>query len=404
MRKILLATTALISLAASGNVYAAASAPLTVNVGGTTDFVAGTFSSQNHAIPGSSNTRDFESLYNLNFDVDGKTGNGIEYGGNLLLSNAPDASNAFEGASNGVNVDSAYVHMSGAFGKIQLGDSHGATDLVVSGAPTVGEGQVTGRYIDFLDTQTFAKNFALGIDGTDHSTNVTYFTPKVGNEDNKVQVGVSYVPEMYNYGGNVVKYNSGGDAVANLNSNSPYRDVVKGAVEYTGNIDPVALKASAHVITGNSDQTGGNNFFTGYAPANNVQNFTAFGAGAQGALDGFTLGLSYLNEGRYDTVVGQGKTQDQFTAGLKYEFSKFGLGVSYLGGKGYANTLSNAGTGVASTTNYVKDFSSYGAGGTYTWAPGLTSNLDGVYFNQETDAPGIDNKGYVLLVSQKLAF
>ena len=231
MRKVLLATAAFIGLAAAGNVYAAASTPLTVNVGGTTDFVAGTFSSQNHAIPGSSNTRDFESLYNLNFDVDGKTGNGIEYGGNLLLSNAPDASNAFEGASNGVNVDSAYVHMAGAFGKIQLGDSHGATDLVVSGAPTVGEGQVTGRYTDFLDTQTFAKTFALGVDGTDHSTNVTYFTPKVGDEDNKIQVGVSYVPEMYNYGGNVVKYNSGGDAVSNLSTNSPYRDVVKGAVE-----------------------------------------------------------------------------------------------------------------------------------------------------------------------------
>jgi hypothetical protein len=53
--------------------------------------------------------------------------------------------------------------------------------------------------------------------------------------------------------------------------------------------------------------------------------------------------------------------------------------------------------------NYVKDFDSYGLGGTYTWAPGLTTNLDGVMFDQEMET-GVKNDGYVLLVSQKLAF
>jgi hypothetical protein len=348
-------------------------------------------------------------LYDLNFSVLGKSGNGVQYGGNLSLGDGPDISNLFSGNTDVPYFNTGYVWMSGAFGKIQLGDSHGATDLVV-GAPTVGEGQVTGRYIDFLDTLTFAKNFVTGVDGYDHSTNITYFTPKVGNDNNKVQLGVSYVPEFYNFGGSVTGYNSGANSAGLYgNTYSPYHDVVKGAVAYTGNIAPVAVSASAHVITGNSSYatpaTGISDSWLLNAPRGvDARNFTAWGLGAQGALDGFTLGGSYTDEGHYNTVVGQNKSQDEFTAGLKYEFNKVGVGVSYLGAKGYSNMLATTGNAASNNAaNYIKDFTSYGAGGSYTWAPGLTSNLDGVYFDQKSDV-GLENEGYVLLVSQKLAF
>jgi hypothetical protein len=307
-------------------------------------------------------------------------------------------------------MDAAYVWMSGAFGKVQLGDSHGATDLDV-GLPTVGEGQVVGRYTDFLSTSEFAKTFSFGVDGTDHSTNITYYTPKVGNANNKVQLGVSYVPQFYDYGSTTVAFNSGGTAgapLAGANNLSPYHDVVKGALAYTGNIAPVAVGASAHIITGSSDHAGTDSGWMNTAPAGfSTQSFTAWGLGAQGALNGFTLGATYDDNGNYDAVIGQNKDQDQYGAALKYEFSKVGVGVSYLGGRGYDNMLTGAAANTATTnvagTNYIKDFNSIGAGGSYTWAPGLTSNVDGVYFDQKSDAD-IENQGYVLLVSQKLAF
>ena len=396
MRKILLATTALVGFAVAGAAQAATS-PLNVTVGGSTDFVAGTF----HESKASNPTADrastsFETIYELNFGVNGKA-SGFDYGANLSLNNNPDVINGFAGNDNGIAVTNANIFLSGKFGKVQLGDSHGATDLALT-APVVGEGQVYGRYIDFLDTATHAKSFVAGVDGTDHSTNITYFTPKVGNEAHKVQAAVSYVPNFYNFGSNTVQYNDGN--TVGYNAMSPYKDVVKGALAYTGAFKPVTLGASAQIITGSSDASNAAQYTWTQSASGKVREFTAWGLGAQAAMDGFTLGANYLDMGHYNTAGAQNKDQDQYGLALKYEFNKIGVGVSYLGGEGYDNTLGAANAG---TTNYVKAFNSYGVGGTYTWASGLTTNVDGVMFDQKTDA-GVKNDGYVLLVSQKLAF
>ena len=409
MRKLLLATTAILGFAVAGAAQAATTpttSPITVNVGGTVDVLAGLYHESARTTTAQRANHDFETLYGLNFDVNGKAGNGLEYGGKLTLDNNPDITNAFAGNGNSVQVDQAYIFLSGAFGKVQLGDSHGATDLALL-APVVGEGQVYGRYIDFLDTTKFAKNFVAGVDVTDHSTNVTYYTPKVGNDMHKVQAAFSYVPNFYNNGASVTTTQNSTAS----NARSPYKDVVKGALAYTGTFHPVTVGASAQIISGSSGvKTTGTAGTSGptwilNAPAGNVQDFTAWGLGAQAAAEGFTLGGSYLDQGHYNTVATQTKSQHVESAALKYEFNKVAVGVSYLGGEGYSNLLDApaAGTAAGKSYNYVKDFSSYGVGGAYTWAPGLTSNLDGVSFQQKTDA-GTKNDGYVLLVSQKLAF
>jgi len=406
MRKILLATTALVGFVAAGAAQAATS-PLNVTVGGSTDFVAGAYHESAKAFTPATDLsgHDFETIYDLNFGVTGKANNGIEYGGNLSLNNDPDIANGFHGDTYNVNVNQANIFMSGAFGKVQLGDSRGATDLAVT-APTVGEGQVEGRYIDFLDTQEFAKNLVLGVDSTDHSTNITYYTPKVGNDMNKVQLGVSYVPNFYNYGSSVTQVNNS-VAAGTGNALSPYKDVVKGAVAYTGTFNPVTLGLSADIITGSSNTTSLGQAWIVNGPAGKVRDFTAFDVGGKAALDGFTFGATYTDQGHYDTVGAQNNEQHQYAAGLKYEFSKVAVGVSYLGGEGYSDLLvTPAGQSVATTSSnysYVHNFNSYGAGGTYSWAPGLTTNLDGVLYSQEVDSAK-ENDGYVLLVSQKLAF
>ena len=402
MRKILLATTALVGFAVAGAAQAATS-PLNVTIGGSVDALAGQFheskASAQAAVPGSvRNSHDFETIYALNFGVTGKAGNGLEYGGNLTLDNAPDIADSFTGSGNTIAVTTADIFLSGAFGKVQLGDSHGATDLALT-APVVGEGQVYGRYIDFLNTATFAKNLVVGVDSTDHSTNITYFTPKVGNDTNKVQAAVSFVPQFYNYGSNVTQVQNVVTTTGASNSLSPYKDVIKGAVAYTGSFKPVTVGASVQAITGSSDSlSAGQSWIAQAAHGHKVRDFTSVGAAVQASAEGFTLGGSYTDLGHYNTIATQTKDQDQYSAALKYEFSKVAVGVSYLGGEGYSNTLMGAGG-----TSYVKDFNSYGVGGAYTWAPGLTTNLDGVLFDQKTEG-NVKNDGYVLLVSQKLAF
>jgi hypothetical protein len=268
--------------------------------------------------------------------------------------------------------------------------------------------------------------YASGIDNTEHSTKITYYTPKVGNDMNKVQAGVSYAPNMYDYGSNNVKFNNVTTSTTGLTNNSlsvsPYQDVVKGAVEYTGNFHPVNVAASAQILNGESSHVAMSSTTLGGAASGGgltdqaangllgqkAQDFTAFGVGAQVGFAGFTVGGSYNDMGRYDTVHGQNKSQQNFTLGGKYEFDKVAVAANWLNGEGYDNLLTHAAgdyyAGSRTNTNYVSNFNAYGAGASYTWFPGMSSNVDGVLFNQAVDGQRDHNDGYVLLVSQKLAF
>jgi len=423
MRKLLLATTALFgSVAFIGAAHAspAPTSPITLNVGGYVDFVAGFY----HEAEGTDQpagtaltprtSRDFEDEFKLNFDAMGKASNGMQYGANVSLWNGPEASNLWRGGANTVDISSAYVWMSGAFGKLLLGDAHGASDLFVY-APTVGEGQIDGRYMDFVSPLSLARFYASGIDNTEHSTNVTYYTPKVGNDDNKVQLGITYEPNMYDYGSNVVKFDVPNTTLGNSRSTSPYQDVIKGALEYTGNFHPVNLAASAQIITGSSSAGSLSGTTLGaFAPTasgavgGQAMDFTAFGLGTQVGFGGFTVGGSWNDMGHYMAAHGQNKAQTDWTLGGKYEFDKVAVGVSYLNGEGYDNLLNGSDGATAASTvnqvNYVSNFSAYGVGAAYTWFPGLTSNADAVLFNQDVRDERDHNDGYVFLISQKMTF
>jgi outer membrane protein OmpU len=404
MRKILLATTALVGVAFAGAAHAAATSPISLNVGGYTDFVAGFYHESSGVLGDKQADHAFETEYKINFDAVGKGTNGIEYGANISLWNGEEATTAWSAGANGVTLNSAYVWLSGAFGKALFGDEHGASDLFVY-APTVGEGQIDGRYLDFVSATTLHRAYASGIDNTEHSTKITYYTPKVGNDMNKVQLGVSYTPNMYNYG-------QGGQLLNSNLSTSPYQDVIEAALAYHGNFHPVNVVVSAQIINGDSSDTpvssttlgGAANTVTSTPLGVKAMDFTSWGLGAQVNYSGFTIGGSYVDEGSYMATQGQDKGQDVFTLGGKYEFDKVGVGVSWLNGEGYDNLIAGGTSTVADTANYVSRFNALGAGATYTWFPGLSSNIDGVMFSQKVTDQSDHNDGYVLLLSQRLAF
>ncbi|MDP9127348.1 MAG: porin [Pseudomonadota bacterium] len=422
MRKILLATTALVGVAfGTAGVAHAAASPITVNVGGYVDAVAG-FEHESVPSTGAGSfsgtglkvvSHDFETEFKLNIDAIGKASNGVQYGANIGLWNGPEVGNLWTGGGSTVELNSAYVWLSGAFGKVLFGDEHGASDLFVY-APTIGEGQVDGRYQDFVSPFLVARFQPSGIDNTEHSTKITYYTPKVGNDSNKVQLGFSYAPQMYNYGQTIVK-SSSNTALANGVS-SPYQDLLKGAIQYTGNFRPVSLTASAQIINGSSQHTTGNPGLFSSAPpgtdGGKFQPFTAWGFGTQVGFMGFTVGGSYVDEGSYGTVHGQNHDQHVLTLGGKYEIDKVSVGATWLNGKGYDNLLSNgsgSGSSIAlaqplQNVNYVDQFNAYSIGATYTWFPGLTSAVDGTVFQQSVRDETGHNDGYVLLLSQKLTF
>ena len=165
MRKILLATTALVGIAAFAPTAQAQTkdSPLNVNIGGYVDFRAGVFTETNDVLgstyansigngaDGERRNHDFQTEFKLNVDIDGKAMRGIEYGGRVSLWNGALAT--YTGLARGdssVKTADAYVYLSGAYGKVVLGDHNGASDLIVY-APTVGLGQVDGQYTNFTD-------------------------------------------------------------------------------------------------------------------------------------------------------------------------------------------------------------------------------------------------------------
>ncbi|MDD5586825.1 MAG: porin [Alphaproteobacteria bacterium] len=424
MRKLLLATSALVAL--TGTAMAAES-PITVNVGGYVDFRAAMFHESTDAEnlgTGAIDRRDhdFETEYRLNISAEGKAANGIEYGAlvslwngatyndNAANSNVLGGTNSFSGGGNSVRADQAYVWMSGAWGKTIFGDDHGASDLFVY-APTVGEGQIDGTYTDFTDPTTLMRFQPSFIDNTENSTKITYYTPKVGNANHKLQLGGSYAPNFYDQGQNVIKYSN--NTARSGTALAPYQDFVEATAQYTGNWSPVNTVLSATMSTG---ARGDDTDVLLAAPLNGpVRDFTSWGLGGQAMYAGFTLGGSYVDAGRYLTVEGQNKDQSVWTAGLKYEFDKVALAVNGMRGEGYGNAFAQQGVFAAAPdrVNYVKDFSAVGLGATYTWFPGLTTAADVVLFEQQRDdvpantADAGDrntNAGHVLMLSQKVTF
>ncbi|MCL2474044.1 MAG: porin [Alphaproteobacteria bacterium] len=402
MKKLLLATTALVGFAFAGGAQAnvGAASPLKVTLGGDIEVVGATFREKIKADGYFKySDYDFATFYSLNVGVTGK-GAGFTYGGELVLDNEAEAAFEFgprhvsyENEGNGIKVSKAIVFLEGNFGRVQAGDAQGATDLAVK-APSVGMGQTIdgGRYVDFLGASDndlgFPKLFVYGIDGRNNATNITYYTPKFGNEQHKVQAGITYAPKFWSYGADIA------------HKDNTYRNVIKGAVAYDGNIDFVALNASAHVITGSA----GDNVRYGFHD-NLRKSFLAWGLGANASAYGVTIGATYEDLGHFGTPQDHRGGQHKITAGIKYEQDKFGVAFNYTTGKAF-----NFRENVFSERARLKGFNAYGLGGTYKWAPGLTTNADLVFYDgksgssTDTSYTGSKGDGYVFMLSQKLAF
>ncbi len=376
MRHFLLATTALLSFAGAAQ---AAEAPIQVTLGGSVDFRAALFHESEKVMAfGETGRRggDFQSVFEVSLAAEGKGAKGITYGAFVLLDNNP----ALIGSENDVAMDQVYVWMSSAYGKIILGDEHGTSDLFVM-APTVGEGQIDGTYTNFTDATTLSEFQPTYLSGTENSTKVTYYTPKIGTTLQKVQAGISFTSEE-----------AQGTAASLYESTTAtgYKNQVEGTIQYTGTFNPVSVVVSPMLATGEGK---GTKTTTSY-----FRDYTAWGVGAQALYAGFTLGTSYVDAGHKGTALGQDLDQDVWTLGLGYEIDKVALAANYMNGEGYDNGLTGA------DSPYINSFNAFGLGATYTWLPGLTTAADAVFFDQERKEATSDNEGHVLILTQKMSF
>jgi len=370
MRKILLASTALVAFAGAAQ---AAESPIQVTLGGSVDFRAALVNESTTDIaggnPGTQRNGDFQTQYELTVAAEGKADSGIEYGALINLDN--DISRAAATAT----MDMAYVWMSGSFGRVMLGDNHGATLLSIY-APTVGVDQIDGYYMDFTTNAGLAEVEPLYVNAAEDATKITYFTPKVGNDNHKVQVALSFAPSI-----------EAGSAVTLYDATSGYKNQIEAVAKYTGQFDEVSVGLAPMVIV--ADGMG-----TKETAGTGTRDYTLWGVGGNVGYAGFTLGASYVDAGHANTATGENRHQDVFTVGLKYEFDKVELAANYLNGNGYYT--------LAGARRYVEDYDAVGLGATYTWFPGMRTAADAVFFDQDTATN--DNAGHVLMLSQKMSF
>jgi predicted porin len=419
MKKVLLATTALLGLVAlSAPVQAD---PLKVTVGGSVEFQAG-YADEDF----DSNYRnyDFTSTPNVVVGAEGKASNGLVYGGKIELDNESsfltfDSDDNLVGSrSDSIEFDKAVTYLSGKWGRVELGDENSAANRLTVTAPTgFGTGGFAGDYQKFLlinnvgDTTNFnltrsAEGFYFrglansykptltesGLEDYEDSTKVTYLTPKFAG----FQLGLSYTPTVGDELTGVSR-----DKYTTYSGGTPalwaqYEDLIEAAANYSYKFDNgLGLGASV-----------------GYNYAKAVKTTTAnadredlgsLNAGLSGSFKGFTLGGGYTYDGQSGLRKATQTSDDaaqSYNVGLQYATGPFAVGVNYLNAE-------NEGDVTDSDNNKLQVV---GLGGTYELAPGLSTFAEVDFVNYESEGAflsGNTSKKYdstVFVLGTKLDF
>lgn len=384
MKKVLLATTALIAASAFA---APAHAELEVTVGGFTAFQAAMFDNDS-----TDSNRDFQSEAQIAVHADGTADNGLQYGAKVLL----DAS-----TNDTANSDEVGLYLAGSWGRVELGDDDGASELVVF-APTVGIGQINGSYDDYVSPTATGHllndrgdhNFTA-ID-SDDSTKVTYYTPKFSG----FQAGVSYAPEYqgFNIAGLTGVGGSAGENVVFTKNSTIASDIFEFGLGYDGEFNGVMVKLGGNYVMGDSIDGDVDPLTVG---TQTIEDISAWSLGGQVGYKGFRFGGGYTHDG--DSLQYSGAGNDSVTSwnvGATYENGPWGVGISYLDtdfdDNAFAKTLFAGGTG--------GDYTAWAMGGTYTVAPGLTVGADLAFYDRNATGTTNDEDGYVLMTDVTASF
>lgn len=375
MKKILLATSALIGATALFAGAANAAETPKITLGGFSNFQAGVESGNDLKTAGMRSGA-FRTDNVVTLRVAGKSDMGLGYGAGIDLS--ADTSVNGNNASNAVNAERTYVYVDGKWGKLQGGSDLGVTKTMKVDASSIARatGGIDGDFT-FFSTANSASVIAtpdlmldygsttnLGDESLQARNKISYYTPRFSG----FQAGVSYLPDTASQGQLVAR--TGGDA----------KNVVLGAINYEGKFRNVGVNLGA---TGEY----------GTAVTNTDNNLRTYQLGAKFDYMGFSLAGSYGNLG--DSLNAKATDSDSanhfWTVGAAYETGPFGASVTYLDSKRDAGTTHN-------------DFSNVSVGVDYKLAAGLTPYAEINFIDNNPTGTADDNKSTVFLAGTQLAF
>lgn len=350
MRKLMLATTALLGC---GMVMGAAPANALdeVTMGGEYVTRLGFFDYDNVAGLTDSNTRDMRNDIELHFGVEGTTDTGLVYGGHTELNNS---------GSNLV-VDEAYMYLSGSFGMVQLGDEDGVVDGMRVLAPSVGfEMGVADGPFQFLNGEI---GTLVQTSNTGDSTKINYFSPNYQG----LQLGLSWTPEAGN-NGTMVSFDE---------TQSTMDDMFEVALRYDVEYEEFAMRFMGSYSFGDADNSG-------------LEDVSSWMIGMDVTYASFTFGGAYVDNSDSGLVAGA-EDQTEWQLGISYENGPFGVAFNYVDTESYKSL------------GYA-DQSLYGVMASYKVAEGLEVGGHVYVFDQDFEAAGIENDGYVVTLQTAVLF
>jgi len=345
----------------------------------------------------------FDSNTKVNLEVSAHSNNGLKYGANVALKPAGNAKNR-----NFSSMDNTFLFLEGGFGRVEAGSNFSAVTMMELGAHSVATatGGVSGYWGDYANVVTpgtgadKSENYiltgrntvyrsALANDtgmkstlvGTESARKVTYMSPKYSG----VQLGFSYTPDQANNGA----FNAGAPVTGLTSINEGRLKNVFGVVlGYDHKLSGVDFAGEAHY-------QGGKN--TSVVAANNL---SEWGVGAKVAKGPMSLAASYDNANKSNTLkTDVGQKNYYWTVGVGYEMDKLAASVTYLNG--------NQGDKTDPAAHNMSKTSAWSVGLDYMLASGLKTYAEFTAYNlKNAKIQGANpaNKGNVFLVGGVVKF
>ncbi|OKH87379.1 porin [Thalassospira sp. TSL5-1] len=356
MKKILIATSALVAVAAAGQ--AQASEPIKLSVGGYMEQWAGIASQDD----GFDNINAFQSDTEVYFSGSTTLDNGIEIGAMIQL----------EGETSQDQIDEQYLYVNGSFGQFRIGEGDGAAAAMGITAPAVGPVGVNDG--DLSNWVSVSMPDTVFDDGD--APKVTYYTPFMAG----FRVGVSYTDsdQAKNDGsaGTTAKPKTAGQ---NTTTGMPVTSL---GLEYRGDFDGVSLGLSAV-----GEHKGEGEWFS---------------IGTNVGFGNFTVGASYGQKdkdyGVNENVTGKADDTTGFDIGVAYSMDAAQVSLSYAHGDIVTNTQGAASTG--------SDIDTVDLGLRYQLGAGVSWRTSVFWFDSDDKAAGgaNDNDGFGAVTGLRLDF
>ena len=380
MKKIILATTALVSVAFAGNALAQESQMMSamgndINIGGYYEFSYQDYSDDGDSARGGDGN-DFSGDSELFIDFASVSDSGLEYGVGLELEIVNGHS---DGTSGDNNIDEASIYIAGDFGRVVLGhNDHGGDSFQtwIGTDRTYGQDDAPGpKFVD------------VGDDGTQgywnasvrpHTVNapygdgakITYLSPSFSG----FQFGVS----MEDYGGN--------------------DDATSVGAKYDFNLYgvDVTLKAAGYSGVDHAD-----NSSTSYGATFGYGDFTFTAAAAEFEINGFDdNGDAYVRDDNGDPTA---VANENATANVRAEPEVLGFGLGYNINE---DLFVSAYYATSEDDVTFQELSTTSVGATYTIANGLTATaaLNSFELEEKEGSTTTSNEGEQLVLQVEFAF